>query len=157
MDDINKFTDDNLGGIFLFRFIPIEDIATIPEPLDHEINAPVTLTATARWFDFYGTPGTIELSEDDNQNEAGTYYKKKLTAITPKNRTELDKIFTEMRHRQFVLDVTDNNGIRKLVGSTTEPLKFKCKSSTKSEAAQRNEYAIEFYGDGVEKSYTYNI
>ena len=157
MNDINKFTDDNLGGVMLFKFIPIEDVQEIPGAVNYFINTAVVLKTTCRWYEFYGTTGTIELAEDSVETDAGTYYKKSLKAISPKIRTELDALFNEMKNRQFILDVIDNNGIRKIIGSLAEPLKFKEKSSTKNEASQRNEYAIEFFGEGVEKSFTYNL
>lgn len=157
MNDINKFTDDNLGGVMLFKFIPIDDVQEIPTAINNIIASGITLKPSTRWFEFYGTIGTIEFNEDQAESEAGAYYKKSVKAITPKNRTELDLIFNEMKDRRFILDVTDNNGIRKIVGTKQEGLRFTAKASTKAEASQRNEYQIEFSGEGENKSYTYNL
>lgn len=157
MNDINKFTDDNLGGVMLFKFIPVDDVQEIPTAINNMIASAVVLKPATRWYEFYGTIGTIEFNEDQSDSEAGSYFKKSLKAITPKNRTDVDLIFGEMKNRRFILDVLDNNGIRKIVGTIQEGLKFTSKASTKGEATQRNEYVIEFTGDGENKSPTYNL
>jgi len=157
MDDINKFTDDNLGGIYLFKFTPADDVQSISEPIDGFITKEISLKPDARWFDFYGTEGTMQFSEEDANSNDGALYNKKLTAITPKQRTELDQLFYKMRNRRFILDVIDNNGLRKIVGSIEEPLKFSNKGDTKNQASGRNEYAIEFACQSTFKSYTYDI
>lgn len=157
MNDVNKFTDDNLGGVMLFKFIPVDDVSSIPTAVNHIIPTGVVLKPGCRWYEFYGTIGTIEFTEKKQDSEAGAFYKKSLKAITPKVRTELDLVFNEMKNRRFILDVTDNNGIRKIVGSIEAGLKFSDESNTKSEASQRNEYSIEFSGEGEDKSYTYNV
>lgn len=157
MDDINKFSDDNIGGVLLCRFIPVENVSEIPSPINYSINTAVVLKSNCRWFDIYGTQGTKEFTEESTQSDAGTSFKKSIKLITPKIRTELDDQFNDMANRLFILDVTDNNGLRKIVGTIDEPLKFKCTATTKADVAQRNEYSIEFFGEGTQKSYTYNL
>lgn len=157
MNDINKFSDDNIGGIMLFKFVSTEAVQAIPQAINHIIASAITLKPGYNWHEFYGTPGTIELSEDQVDSEAGAFYKKTLKAVTPKIRPEIDVVFEDMKNRKFILDVIDNNGVRKIIGSVESGLKFISKANTKSEANQRNEYSIEFVGEGENKSYTYNI
>lgn len=157
MDDVLKFTDDNLGGIYLFKYIPVDDVESISDPIDGFIAKEINLKPNSQWFDFYGTEGTMQFTEDPAASNDGTIYNKKLVAITPKHRTELDLLFHQMRNRRFILDIIDNNGLRKIVGSIQEPLKFLSKADTKSQASGRNEYAIEFSCNSTFKSYTYDI
>ncbi len=157
MDDVKKFEDDNLGGVYLFKYIPADDVQSISDPIDGFITKEVSLKPDKQWFDFYGTEGTMAFSEDDSNTNDGTLYNKKVIAITPKQRTEIDVLFFKIRNRRFILDLIDNNGLRKIIGSIEEPLKFTNKGDTKNMASGRNEYAIEFACSSTFKSYTYDI
>lgn len=157
MEDINKHCDENVGGIFLFRYIAKDDVESIVEPIDERITEPVVLKANKRWFDFYGTPGTIKFDEEQQQSPHGDYFKVKLTGLTPKDRADIIRPFNKMKNPTFIIDYTDNNGLRKLVGNLNESLRFKHASSTGDKPQSKNGHAFEFYGDVIDKSPEYYI
>lgn len=157
MKDINKHCEDNLGGIFLLRFIPSNDIETIVEPIDGRVTEPVVLKENTRWYEFYATPETIKFDEDQQQSPHGDYFKIKLTGNTPKDRAEVISTLNEMKNKTFILDYIDNNGTRKLVGTITEPIKFKHTSTTGNTVPSKNGTSFEFYGDVIDKSPEYYI
>lgn len=157
MNDINKHRGDNLGGLYHFRFIPKNDVNSIPVAISGKICEPVELKSGARWFDFYATEGTQSFNEDQQTNDHGNYFKLKLSGSTPKIRTEVSDIFNEMKDQEFIIDCTDNNGNRRLIGTINEPLRFSFKSDTGNGAQNKNAYSFEFYGDVSKVPPTYFI
>lgn len=157
MEDINKHCGDNLGGITSFNFIEVKDINTIAEPIDNKVCEPVVLQALARWLGCYATEGTIKYTEEKQQSQHGDYYKVKLTAFIPQDRSEVNNQLELMKNKLFLIDYTDNNGYRKLIGTVQYPLRFTDSLDTGSTAANRNGYTIEFFGDLLKKAPTYFI
>jgi hypothetical protein len=157
MEDINKHCADNLGGIFLLRYIPKDDVESIVEPINGRVTEPVVLKANKRWFEFYATPETLKFNEEQQESPQGDYFKIKLTGATPKDRADIISAFNKMKKPSFIIDYTDNNGLRKLVGTITEPLRFKHSSTTGDKAPSKNGHSFEFFGDVIDKSPEYYI
>jgi hypothetical protein len=155
-DFIQPFSD-NLGGIITFKFIPSEDIDTIEMALNGVIEQEITLKSGKQWYCGYGTLGTIGYTEPGEESPAGTVYKRAFTAFYPKDNSEMNFLFQEMRNRLFVIDYRDSNGLRKVVGGIEEPLKFLSALNTQTDVPGRSGHNISFYGDGTYKAYTYNI
>lgn len=157
MNDINKHCSDNIGGVYLLKFIPKTDVSSIPATINGKVCEPVILNSGARWYEFYGTEGTKSLKEDQQPSEHGDYFKLKLAGSTPKIRTDVSDIFNEMKDQEFIIDCTDNNGNRRLLGTINEPLRFQFTSDTGNGAANKNAYTFEFYGDVSKVPPTYYI
>ena len=157
MNDINKHCEDNLGGVYFFRFIPKTDVSSISEPINGKVCEPVALIPGARWFDFYGTEGTKSLKEDQQQSDQGDYFRIKLSGSTPKVRTDVSNTLFDMKDQEFIVDCIDNNGHRKLLGTIKEPLRFSFVSDTGNAAQNKNAYAFEFTADLSKLSPTYYI
>lgn len=157
MNDINIHCDENIGGIFLFRFIPTIDVESIPEPINSRITEPITLKSGKRWFNFYATPGSMKFEEEVNNSSHGDYIKAKLTGNTPKGRIEVVSNFNKMLNQTFIIDYTDNNKFRKIVGTLTEPMRFKRIYTTGDKPNTKNSYSFEFYGDITQESPEYFI
>ncbi len=157
MEDINKHCDDNLGGVFLLNFIPVKEVASLAAPVDNKVCEALVTTATGRWRACYGTEGTIKFTEDLQEDPNGDFHKVKLMLFTPKDRTELSNTLNLMRNKKFIVEYTDNNNHRKIIGTPDEPLSFRYSLDTGNAVPSRNGYALEFYGDVVEKSPTYFV
>jgi hypothetical protein len=157
MNDINKHCDENVGGILHFNFIPVRDVLSIVEPIKQRITEPITLKPGTRWFEFYATRGTINFDENQQESPHGDYYKAKFTGLVPKGRTEIEDTFNKMKNKNFILDYTDNNGHRRLVGTVSNPLRFKSDYSTGNDAKNKNGHSFEFFGNIIDKSPTYFI
>jgi hypothetical protein len=157
MNDINKHCDDNLGGVYLLRFIPKTDVSSIALPIKGRVCEPVVLNAGACWYEFYGTEGTKNLKEDQQPSEHGDFFKLKLSGSTPKIRTSISDTLNEMKDKEFIIDCIDNNGHRRLLGTINEPLRFQFTSDTGNSAPNKNAYTFEFYGDVSKSPPTYYI
>lgn len=157
MNDINKPCDDNLGGLFLFNFIPVTEVQSIAEPIDSRVLEPVTTTTIGRWYECYASEGTMKFIEDLQQSDQGDFHKAKLSAFIPKDRTDIADQFEKMRNKDFIIDYIDNNGHRKLIGTLDYPLRFTYSLDTGATVPNKNGHTIEFYGDILKKSPTYFI
>lgn len=146
MNDINKHCGDNLGGIFLFRVIPVDDVQSIPLLVDGKVCEPVILKTDKRWFDVYGTEGTMKYLEEPQTSEHGDFYKASITSFIPKGRSEVKAVLDEMKNKNFIIDIIDNNSFRRLVGTIAEPLKFSVGYDSGNKVTTSNGYSISFSG-----------
>ena len=157
LNDITRHTDDNLGGLNAFKIVSAKAVTSLPSVVNGAIQHQLTLLPGHRWLSVYCTEFTMNYKEVPIDSEHGAAFKKTLTGKTPKDRAELTQLFNEMKDQGFIIDYTDNNGQRKLVGSPQEPMYFKPALDTKAEMAQRNEHELVFEGEGIDKSPFYNI
>lgn len=157
MNDINRLEGDNLGGIVRFKFIPVDDIRIIDDAVAGVVSVEITLQASKKWFCAYATLGTMGYTESPTNSSAGTIFSRQFSAFIPKDSAEINAQLNEMRDVRFVLDYTDSNGLRKIVGSIEEPLNFSSSLNTQSDMPGRNGHNIVFSGDATHKAYVYDI
>jgi hypothetical protein len=157
MNDLNRLKGNNIGGVIRFNFIPVQDVQSIALPINHKVLEPLELKEGKRWYCAYATIGTMAYSEEQSDNDNGNIYKPKFIAICPQDNEEMTDTLNAMRNQRFIIDYTDANGLRKLVGTIEEPLFFTSTLSTKNDVKGRNEHAISFYGECTHKAYVYDI
>jgi len=157
INDITRHTDDNIGGNFKFKFTPVNNIQSIAAISNGAIHTEIKLYAGSRWYEGYATPESMNFSDQQQSSEHGAFHKKTFKGVIPKNRPELIDLFNSMKDRRFILIVYDNNGLIRLVGNKTEPLKFTSSGDTKTKYSERNEFEFQFYGEGIDKSPFYNV
>jgi len=157
MRDINEPCGDNLGGLLSFDFIPSSDVLSIPEPNKSRILQPIVLKSGKSWSSGYGTRGTMSFSEDQGNGDHGAKYAAKISLVVPKEESENEDLYHEMRHQTFIVVYTNANGLKKVVGTIAEPLKFTSNLSTGSDVPNRNQHTIQFYEDTTRKALTYDI
>lgn len=157
MRDINKPSGDNLGGVLRFNFIDVNDVQSIADAVNSTVSTAVTLKTAMQWYEGYGTLGSIGFTEIPEMTGAGTLYKRQFVALCPQDGEDINDLFNEMRNKQFIIDYTDSNGLRKLVGSLEEPLNFAATLNTKTNMPELAGHSISFYGDASHKAYRYDI
>jgi hypothetical protein len=157
MNDINKFCNDNLGGVNSFKFIPDTDILAMPTNINNSFLEPVFINNGARWYNCYATQDTIRYTEEKEKSKHGDFFSIKFVAFIPKDTDELSNNLESMNNKNFVIDYIDNNGNRKLIGSKENPLQFKYSLDTGSSMPNRNGYQIEFTAQSIHKMPTYFV
>lgn len=157
MNDINEPCGDNLGGINSIQFIPVEDVISIPDPYGNKIIKPVVLGTGKRLFNAYATRGTIRYTQNPRITAAGTIYDKKLVASIPKEYAENEELYFQMRNRQFIVVYRNNNNIRKILSTLSEPLKFTADLDTGADVPNKNAHSITFFGEGSKPALFYNV
>lgn len=157
MNDIKEYSGNNLGGILRFRFILSDDVETYGTPDNHRIIEPLQLKTGKYWKDAYATLETIGYTEKPESSKHGEVFKCSFVGVTPQDSPENAHNFNAMRNGKFLVDYTDSNGLRKIIGSIDEPLSFKSSLNTKQKIADRNEHVFEFYATITHKAYVYDI
>lgn len=155
--DILRHEGDNLGGVNSFRFLEIEGVQEMPETFKGAIHTEITLNDGYRWQDGYCTEETMDFQEDQADGDHGASFKRVFVGQTPKDRPELTDLFEYMKNRRYILELTYNNGSKKIAGSPAEPMYFRTKLKTQKQMAGRNEHDIAFTGECVKKSPFYSI
>lgn len=157
MKNINSPDGDNIGGVLRFNFIDVNDVDIIPDPIEGKIIEVVTLKEGKQWYCGYGTLDTIGYTESSEQTSSGTIYKKQFVASCPQDSADNGSLFEENRHKKFILDYTDSNGLRKLVGTIDEPLFFLSVLNTQTNRVSLAGHSITFYCDSTHKSPQYDV
>lgn len=157
MADITQPIGNNLGGALRFNFINVNDVLSIPTPVNSVVSSAVVLKPGKVWSAGSATLGTMGYSEPSELTSAGTIYKKTFIAFCPEDNAANNDLFNANRNGQYIVDCTDSNGLRKLIGSIDEPLSFSSALNTKTNIPELAGTAISFYGDGSHKSYVYDI
>lgn len=157
MNDFILPDGSNLGGILAFNFVPVDDVSSFPEVVNGKIIKPLTLNADGQWFCGYSTLEKTKYTEPDEDSPAGKVFKKVFSGFYPKDTEEMAILFNKMRNRKFIIDYTDMNHIRKIVGTVEEGLKFSSSFSTGEKVVDLAGHSFRFYGDGSAKAYIYDI
>ncbi len=155
MEDMTVPNGFNMGGIVKYNFILVDDVVSIPEAENGKIAGPVVLVTGGVWSKGYGQRGSTVYSEPEEKTGAGSVFKWLFESVVPKDRTENDVLFYKMRNGGFIIDYTDGNGLRKLIGSKSEPLQFSSSLTTRGKAHELAGHSIKFFQDGTFKSYEY--
>ena len=157
INDITRHQDDNLGGINSFRFIPVEGIEEIPSAVNSVIHYEVAVKTGYRWYDGYGTEGSMGFKDDHDDGDHGGFHNKSFVAKVPKERAEVIETLNSAMNRKFVLDITYNNGTRILAGTVKEPMRLVSKYDSKTSVPEYNGYDLLFSGQGVKRSPVYDV
>lgn len=139
---------DNIGNIYQFRFIPVVDVESIPDPSPFAIQSPLVPVTGKDWYMGAFTQETCDYKQTAVDSANGPFHKFNLSCIVPLIRKSMTQNFTEMLDHRFVLDVYDMNGNRKLVGSKEDGCKFIFEESPTT-GAGRNGYVISFYAESI--------
>lgn len=156
MQDINPPTGDNLGGLASLAFIPVTYIASIPDPVDHEVKEAVVLHPGKQWFNAYATEDTMSFLENSDEDLEGMFFEPKLELFVPKGISVLAALFKEMKLHQYIVDCFDNNNVRRLIGTLDSPLDFKYKYNSRTKTTGLNGYTLTFFGQTIEPAPSYN-
>lgn len=156
LQNINKFTGDNIGGANSFQFIPIDRVRVFPRPVDGIITKALTFKSwDHRFFLAYTTEDSLIFTEEKKTNDHGTFYDQILEGFTPKDEENLAALFDEMEGFKYIILYKDNNQNQKFIGSLESPLTFRHSLETKEEASGRNGYNITFSGRSSHKAFPF--
>ena len=155
MNNIKRNPGDNIGGHRMFLFIPVEDVESIPDAVNMVVSEDIELKTDKAWYYGLFTQDTHGYVEPMEENEAGPYYKKKLTGFISTVTKEMTALIEDFESRLFVLISLDNNGNLRLIGSLNEPMRVSIDETSQDNAAGRSGYSVMFRRDSTFKSYFY--
>jgi len=148
MNDLtDNIPNDNLSGVRSFRFIPVVDVAFIPDAISSLITGPLILKTAKRWYNGYVIQKTSNYFADSGDGPNGPFYKFSFEGYNPRISQAGSENLTEMIRYRFLLDLIDNNGNRRLVGNLKNGLSFHNKETPGVQGTGLNSYFIGFTGE----------
>jgi hypothetical protein len=136
---------ENMGGISSFKFISTASISEIPYALNNVISEPVTLEGGKTWYNGLSLIRSASFEEEQKDTDSGPLYIYKVNGTLPGLSPTVTTLLDELAHVAVVLDVTDNNGNRRLLGNTNNGCKLTYNYKSKDTPSGRPEYNYQFY------------
>lgn len=155
--EILKHTGDNIGGNFKIKIAYTEQVQEIPGTYNGAIHNDVAMKPGGRWFDVYCTEESIDFKDVQSDSDHGDFFNKTVTGFIPKDRADAIEFVEALKNRPIIIDLLDNNEVRKLVGTVEEPMYFKSSFESKDQVSGRAGTTITFSGSGIKRSPIYNI
>lgn len=144
MTNFPELNTEGLGGQQSFSFIPVHDVDIIPYVFNSVLPAAVILLNGKQWYTGNALMRTLQLTEEPTKQ--GTYNYSLSGNVAGKD-SDVVPLFTDMARRTFLIDTTDRNGNRRLIGSKNFPMRFKWSHDSKASTSERSDFIFEFYGE----------
>lgn len=155
--EILKHTGDNVGGNYRLRIAYVEKVQEVPATVDGAIHHDVVMKAGGRWFDIYCSEGSIDFKDAQAESDHGGFFNKTVSGFIPKDRADVVEFVEALKNRPVIIDLIDNNEVRKLVGTLEEPMYFTASFESKDQTAGRAGTSITFTGACIKRSPIYNV
>jgi len=155
MADINKpVFNHNVGGSNTVQFIETYNVSTLPNAIDHIIQEDeIVLRSGKEWENFYGTPRSILVEIESQEDDAGVSWDVSVKLRYPKSEAANTNIFLGLLRKPLLMKITDNNEVKKLYGTLLTPMTMLFNILEPSEVAGYNGYQIEFTTTSKEPPY----
>lgn len=137
---------ENMGGICSFVFAPKEWIEVYPQISadSNAATAAATLYAGRSWLAGQCLHDAQEFSEDQQRNEAGSFFLQKLSGVVNKDVPDMSTLMDAARFVECVVIYKDRNGIRKLIGNKDKAMTFTFRMATGTEVKDKTAFYFEF-------------
>jgi len=135
---------ENMGGNSRFNFIPNYLIDSIPYINGNKIEGIIPIKSGAAWYIGKALVRSLLFEESFQETSAGGIYKYQFNGVYPGQNSNISELFDDMRNQPLVIDITDNNGNRRLIGNLSNPCSFKYTFKSKETPSGRPEYTFSF-------------
>lgn len=124
ISSFTNFTDgnENMGGLSAFRFVECRNLNGFPDVRNSQSMAAISgfLNGSSNLFTGYAEPDTLQFKES---NDAGLF-RITISGRIQKISLQLIAMFRHMASSSFVVITTDNNGLKRIVGTRTHGARF---------------------------------
>jgi hypothetical protein len=138
--DVLSFEGQNMGGLCAtsIKLLDVKDAGEMPEVVNGEIRTAVG--SSGDWVNF---PVQDQQSEVAEAPKNGMWPMRLVAHIRKQSGAKTQALY-EAGKKRFLLDFTDQNGVRRIAGTPDEGLVIKIKrAETRRQAKEPNEYQIE--------------
>ncbi len=153
---IPRFKLQNIGSLILIEYVPSFAISNFSKSGPGAIAASgLTLATGYNWERIYCTQDTMGHQQDQDNSANGEAWIQQVLGFTPGDEPELELAYLKIKGKRHVLRITLPNGIKKIVGTPTEPLDHVLKSNTTTTIPGRSGTALLFSGSTTERALIY--
>ena len=144
ISNIDKLTEQNLGGGNKLQILFSEDVDEFPDIIDENIEDNIVPITGINWTTLLFTQHTLSFSDTPVDVEGREGFFTKAAGVIPKDRLEVQQKIAVCRDKRVVCLYYSNNGTVKCIGTKKRPaLMTVAAIDHKAGAAERNEYSIE--------------
>jgi hypothetical protein len=137
----------NAGGLRALRVWPASNVLPLPADPGSNLLVPVQLRDPDNYADIWFLPDSAGFEEPEADDAQGPFYKPNLQLVVVRDAPDLQEAIGRLRRvRYFVAAYADANGLSKLVGTPTHPLRFSGGLETGKKPNDRNGYPLAFSG-----------
>ncbi|QIP14721.1 hypothetical protein G8759_19930 [Spirosoma aureum] len=144
MTDLTFDNGNNIAGNSLIRFVPVVGIQALPTPATGGLTTAPTFQAGYRWFTCYGTEGTKNYQEQQSMDDNGSLWSITVSLFLPGDDQIRRRALADMTRHRFILEVEDNAGLMRRVGTMTETLEFNYTFGIDAQMGGRRGYTLSF-------------
>lgn len=137
----------NTGGVRSLRVWPASNVLPLPIEPGSNLLLPVQLRDPTNYADIWFQPDSAGFDEPEGDDAQGVLYKPNLQLLVLRDAPDLQEAIARLRAvRYFVAAYADGNGLTKLVGTPTHPLRLTAGLETGKKPTDRNGYPLVFAG-----------
>ncbi|MGI4762500.1 MAG: hypothetical protein ACRYF0_17445 [Janthinobacterium lividum] len=137
----------NVGGVRALRVWPASNVRPLPAEPGSNLLLPVQLLDPGNYADIWFQPDSASFEEPEADDAQSPFYKPNLQLVVLRDAPDLQEAIARLRAvRHFVAAYADGNGLTKLVGTPTHPLRFSAGLETGKKPTDRNGYPLVFAG-----------
>ena len=141
------FTDgtENMGGMLSFQFVETRNLNGFPDFKNSQCLAAISgyLNGAANLLTGYAEQDTLQFKET---SEAGMH-RITISGQLQKISLQLIELFRQMKENSFVVITTDNNGLKRIVGTRTHGARFSFNTDAGNTPASYNGADFQFTVD----------
>lgn len=148
---------ENFGGILTFKFIPLYNVVSIPDAVSNIISSAVVLKTDKVWYTGIALLKSKQFEEDTKKTSAGKIKEYKFSGVYPGQSETMDALLDSMENVPMLLDVTDMNNKRRLLGAIGNGVDFIYSYKSGQTPSARPDYSMEFSWTSLKSAQFYNI
>ncbi len=155
MNDFPSAPEDAIAGLASFQFVEAVGISVMPVPILSKISTPVTLKTGYSWKTGYSAIDSLEYSEPAEKSHNGVSHHATLKGFVA-DQAGIIQLFAEMQSKWFIVQLTDNDGLKRIAGNLESPLLFISDFETQTVSGQKG-HIFSFSGELKNKAPIYSI
>lgn len=122
--NIEKFSDSNMVGFQMLSYAYKSSVKRISMP-DENLQVEIIMQSVSDWKQIYFTIETGQFHIRHKSDDSGNYYDIEVNVKVPKVRGNVGALLEDLRNRDLLLKITDNNQQDWLVGTLEQPVRLK--------------------------------
>jgi hypothetical protein len=150
MTDLHYVGGNNPAGTYLIRCAPVVGLLSLPTPATGGplvVVGPPTFHPGYRWYQLYGTEGTKDYDEDQQNTDNGDIWSVSVQLFLPGDSAQERATLMEMVRHRFIVECQDNAGTWRRLGTKTENLKLTYKFGIDPQMGGRRGATLKFTGE----------
>ncbi|MCO6367838.1 hypothetical protein GBO34_00735 [Roseivirga pacifica] len=156
LSEISRLTASNIGGLISIKLVRVQDVAVFPSIVNGAMTDEIELNIGAGWVEWFCTSQSSRLVNRHSSDMEGNGRNVELPFLIAKDAQLKASQLERATEDSFIVLFRDGNGLLKVFGSPSRPVRFKYDVSTGQSTQSKNGYSCSFYYAGLNNVAFYN-